>query len=312
MTCNVMSLTGSSCDMPGVHRFEHAELGVTDLEEATAFYTDVVGLIEIRDDGDCVYLGSGLDETFDIAIREGDTGIDHFAVRVADRDELERYKARLDDAGVDVKRDDGNEPGQTAGLRFDLPSGTRMELATVEDRRYQHSNEVHGDGRGGAAPMGVDHITLASHRVKDDATFLANHLDFSVSTAVTDDPDAEEWSGAFTRRGDYHHDVAFLPHPDPESTMHHISWEVKTVDHMKSFIDRINQHDVPLEFGIGRHYAGDNVFSYFQTPGGNRIELTAEMATVDPAADTEYLPFERALSAWGPVRPPESFQEDVS
>jgi catechol 2,3-dioxygenase len=297
--------------MPGVHKFEHAELNVQDIEATTAFYKDVIGLTELSRDRGVVYLGTGLDENYDVALSEGGTGVSHFAVRVETLDDLDRYERRLADAGVETARNDyEGEPGQEAGLRFDLPTGTRMELVTVDDRRYHHSNETPGGGRGGAAPVDVDHITLVSPDVQSDAEFLADRLDFDISSVVTDD--GEKWEGAFTRRGDYHHDVAFLPNPVEEMTIHHMAWEVRSIDHMKAFIDRLSQHGTELEFGIGRHYAGDNIFSYFWTPGGNRIELTAEMATIDPQAETEYVPFEQAISAWGPVEFPPSFVEDAS
>ena len=296
--------------MPGVHKFEHAELRVEDLDAATEFYTDVIGLTKIDSKDSTHYLGTGYDENYDVALTEGRSGVAHFAVRVDDVDDIDHYEARLADAGVETARVDGaDEPGQAKGLRFDLPCGARMELVTVEDRRYTHTNETPGGNRGGVSPVDVDHITLASTDAERDAQFLVDNLDFNISSVVTD---GEEWEGAFTRRGDYHHDIAFLPNSDEERTVHHMAWEVRSIDHMKAFIDRLSQHGTDLELGIGRHYAGDNIFSYFWTPGGNRIELTAEMATIDPQAEPEYVPFEQALSAWGPLEFPPSFVEEAS
>jgi catechol 2,3-dioxygenase len=296
--------------MPGVHKFEHAELRVEDVDAATDFYTEVIGLTEIASHEGTRYLGTGYDENYDVALTEGGSGVAHFAVRVDGADDIDHYEERLSDAGVETHRVDGtNEPGQLDGLRFDLPCGAQMELVTVEDRRYTHTNETPAGAPGGATPVDVDHITLTSTNAQRDAEFLAEHLDFNISSVVTD---GDEWDGAFTRRGDYHHDVAFLPHPVEEMTIHHMAWEVRSIDHIKTFIDRLSQHGTDLELGIGRHYAGDNIFSYFWTPGGNRIELTAEMATIDPQAETEYVPFEQALSAWGPIEFPPSFVEDAS
>lgn len=296
--------------MPGVHKFEHAELQVEDVSKAVDFYTEVIGLSEMTRQNGTVYLSAGFDENYDLALTEGGTGIAHFAVRVDDEETLNHYEERLADAGIETERNSGGtEPGQQAGLRFNLPCGTRMELATVSDTRYHHSNEAVVEDRIGVTPVDVDHITLVSKDVKSDTEFLEKHLDFNISSVVTD---GEEWEGSFTRRGDYHHDVAFLPNPVDELTVHHMAWEVRSIDHMKMFIDRLTQHGTDIELGIGRHYAGDNLFSYFWTPGDNRIELTAEMATVDPSAETEYMPFERAISAWGPIEFPESFLKDAS
>jgi catechol 2,3-dioxygenase len=78
--------------MPGVHKFEHAELHVEDLSEALNFYTDVIGLNEMTRQDGTVYLSAGFDENYDVALTEGGTGIAHFAVRVDDQETLNHYE----------------------------------------------------------------------------------------------------------------------------------------------------------------------------------------------------------------------------
>jgi catechol 2,3-dioxygenase len=81
------------------------------------------------------------------------------------------------------------------------------------------------------------------------------------------------------------------------------------VEHMKTLIDRIAQAGVGLELGPGRHFTGSSIFSYFWEPGGNRFELSAEVASVDPSAPTVYTDATvEDISAWGSLAVPPSFR----
>ena len=294
--------------MPRAQRIEHVHANVEDLKEAIGFYTDVMGLVEMDRDDDTVYLGCGLDENFDLAVSEGGTGLDHVGIRVGDEEAVEEYEARLDDAGVDTKRTDDDQPGQGAGVQFEIPGGQAVEFVTTRDWEYHHADESVGD-RGGIAPIDLDHITLMSPDVQTDAEFLVDHADFRISNVIVDEND--KWGGAFTRHGVHHHDIAFLGGP-PHFSTHHIAWEMRSADHMHMLIDKVCQAGVEIELGMGRHYVGDSIFSYFWEPGGNRFELAAGVEDVDPQAETGFYSFEQALSAWGPIIPPESFTDKGS
>ncbi|MWV38457.1 VOC family protein [Natrialba sp. INN-245] len=296
--------------MSGVKKIEHAVLEVTDLDEAVEFYTDVVGLVELERADDVVYLGCGLDENYDLGLVEGQTGVEHFALRVT-ADELEEYETRLDDAGVETERV-SDEPGQTDGLRFSLPSDVEMELVTVADSSYHHPVKPEGD-RNAVTPRDLDHINLMTHDADADLEFLEEHLDFAVSDKIVGE------SGftiqAWLRHGRFHHDVGLSNGNDVVRTLHHLAFQMDSFDHMKKFCDRLASKGHRLELGPSRHNAGGNLFAYFWAPGGNRIELTAEMATVDPDAETGIREIDRetnTVSTWGGVVPTKEFLEEGS
>ena len=292
--------------MPAAQKVEHVQMGVRDLEEALQFYTEAMGLTELARSEGIVYIGAGRDGNYDMAVTEDDTGIDHFAIRVSNSDTIETYETRLSEHDVSTERADGAEPSQEHGLRFALPSGIHMELVTVEDVDYQHSDEIAVPGRGGVAPLDLDHLTYLTPDLRTDAEFLRDHLDFKITEVIGTD---ENWEGAFTRRGDFHHDVALFTPPETDADhvgLHHVGWKMANIEHMKLFIDSIAQAGVGLEFGIGRHYGGDGIYAYFQEPGGNRFELAAEMATID-VDTTRYTDPDEYISAWGDVLVPESF-----
>ncbi|MFB6297637.1 MAG: VOC family protein [Salinirussus sp.] len=295
--------------MSGVKRFEHATLRVTDREAAVDFYTDVLGLHELDREGETVYLSCGLDDNYDLGLIEGGTGVDHFAIRLDDRDRLATYERRLEGAGFDTSRTDGAEPGQEAGLRLTLPTGLDLELVTVADASYHHPTQQHAD-RAAVAPRDVDHINVMSWDVGRDLDVLTDHLDFAVSDRI--DGESGFPLQAWTRWGAFHHDVALSTADNVADTLHHLSFEVDDMDHIKRLADRLAAAGHELELGPSRHNAGANNFAYLWTPGGNRIEFTAEMATVDRDAGTGVRtldPGTNTVSSWGGVEPGSEFLE---
>lgn len=68
---------------------------------------------------------------------------------------------------------------------------------------------------------------------------------------------------------------------------------------MVQIIDCVRQSGVSLELGIGRHYAGDNIYAYFQAPDGHRLELTFQMAELDGDTPPSIVDSpEDAITAW--------------
>jgi catechol 2,3-dioxygenase len=298
--------------MSGVKKFEHAVLRVTDLDAAVEFYTDVLGLVELERSAGTVYLGCGLDENYDLGLVEGGTGVDHVAIRVDDRETVAGYERRLRAADAPVARTDGEEPNQVAGVRTTLPSGVDVELVTVADEAYHHPTRTL-EGRDRVAPRDVDHANLLSYDVDRDLAFLEDHLDFRRSDEIVGE------SGftvqAWIRRGEFHHDLGLSTADNVAYTLHHLSFEMESFEAVKSFCDRLAAAGHRLELGPNRHNAGSNTFAYLWTPGGNRIELTAEMATVDDGAEPgvrELSREENTVSVWGGVEPTRTFLEKGS
>ena len=292
--------------MSAPRAFEHAQLRVNDLGAALDFYLGPVGLVEIAREGGVVYLGCGLDENYDVALVGGGTGVEHFAILVSDEAELERHAARLVGAGVRPERRDGREPGQEQGLRFTLPTGHVMELVVAADCRYLVPSRPARGARSGMTLVDVDHINLCSGDVRGLAEFLRDVLDFRFSDLIV--LESGELFAAWTRYGQHHHDVAILP-GSPAETLHHLAWTCSSLDHMKLCCDLLSACGLRLELGIGRHPVGSNLFAYFWDPGGNRSELTAEVARLDPTTPTRVWssPLE-TLDAWGEPVVPESFR----
>ena len=300
--------------MSGVRRLEHVEIRVRDLPSAASFYEDVLGFVEIdRDDG-AVYFGCGLDGNVDLIVVEGGTGLGHFAIRTGE-ESLDEYAARIEEEGVSVIDAGGSVPGQENGIRFDLPSGRlSAAIVDVDDGRYHNpanatslptATPPHPD-RSPIAPIDLSHVTAMSPDIEADVAFLRDVLGLRVSDVGRSPGD--DWIMAFLRSGDYHHDVAVFD--DPENSLHHVAWEVEDVSQMIRLMDRVAASGVEFEAGPVRHGPGSNVAAYFKEPGGNRFEITTEVATVPPEATFEYHDVEAVpFSVWGGPAPVEGFRE---
>lgn len=291
--------------MADLQRIEHVGIHVGDVDGAVEFYTNAMGLVEVARADDTVYLGTGLTENFELAVTEGGTGIEHFAVRAADTDVVDDYEARLLRANVESERVDGNEPNQETGVRFELPTGVPMEVVTVTDEAYPHSN-ASSNARAGHAPSSIDHVQLFTPDIDADLEFLRDAIGLHVSDVAGALDDLEV---AFARCNILHHDVALkaMPPEGPDhASLHHVAWGFDDIAHMKVFLDTVCGRGMEFERGIGRHNAGNNLYAYIWEPGGNRFELCAEMAVVKTDEPNHVEDYETATTAWGPEAP-ESF-----
>lgn len=293
-----------------LQKIAHVEIRVQDAERAVTFYQEVMGLLPLGQYGETHYFGCGLDENVDLAVTPGGTGVAHFAFQVDSEDDLAHYRGRLQAVGVAAEERSDPEPGVRRALRFTLPTGHAMELVTVADRRpYLRPAAPALAGRTqGVTPDDLDHITLSAHAptARGLAEFLRDTLNFKISDIFQPAPGV--WGAIWMRVGEYHHDLAIIAVPEPSWTLHHVAWALESIDHMKRLVDRMAAAKIPVEYGLGRHALGSNLFAYFFEPGGNRFELTTEMPRVADhvAGPLIWTDFPEAANAWG-VLPPESF-----
>ena len=203
--------------MSAPRRFEHARLRVPELAAAASFYAEVMGLVELGRANGTVYLGAGLDTNFDLALVEGSTGVEHFALRADGDEQLEALERAVNLAGVSTERHGGEGPGELEVLTFLLPSGHRMEFVTVEDQRYLEPYRPAVEGRGAMGLLDADHINLTCPDARGLSEFLRDALGFRVSDVI--ELEDGSWLGGWTRMGELHHDLAVLLDPEPAHTL---------------------------------------------------------------------------------------------
>ena len=111
-------------------RLQHVEVRVPDLELCTAYYTEVVGLIEVAHEEGRVFLKCWDEhEHHSVVLRQAPTyGLDHMSFKVAEQPRTSTITPdRVEKAGIAVKRFAKRANSARAGAR---PSGSRPPRAT--------------------------------------------------------------------------------------------------------------------------------------------------------------------------------------
>jgi len=67
----------------------------------------------------------------------------------------------------------------------------------------------------------------------------------------------------------------------PIATLHHVAFEMPSLEAVMRGGGRLKEAGHPIEWGVGRHGPGNNVFAYFIGPEEMVIEYTAEVEQVD-------------------------------
>ncbi len=276
--------------MARVSEIRFVGYGVSDLEVERRFYADVWGLIEVaQQDGTAYFAAAGAPEKYVVRLRQTDTPrIDLIAWAAATRADVDAlYEQVLAEGGKMIHPPQAlASPGGGYGFRFFDPDGHTLEVSA--DVEQGPSRQL---ARGAAIPLKISHVVLHSPNHKAAVAWYEKALGFKVS----------DWLGdfmCFMRCNSWHHRLAFLPGPP---CLNHVAYDVLSIDDMMRGIARLKRNQVDIQWGPGRHTAGNNTFSYFLTPGGNVVEYTSELEAVDDEAwvATVHKPSAEIMDQWG-------------
>lgn len=119
----------------------------------------------------------------------------------------------------------------------------------------------------------IGHIALHVRDLERSAKFYTQVLGFRVSDAYGD---AMMPGGAvFLRCNSDHHGVALFPATDAQlanAGLHHLAFEVSTLQEVLKARDYLRRLDVPIEFD-GRRRAGCQIAVEFRDPDGHHLEI---------------------------------------
>lgn len=149
--------------MIGIERIGHAVLRVSDVEEAVAFYRDVLGMQAVRHDpGSAAFMSFGtLHHDIGLFKDKGDgsrgsLGLAHLALRLPGGDaELRGAYATLKAAGVPV--DHTSDHGMTHSFYFRDPDGNTLEIY-VDVYSEEKGMEVMRDKGGYREPLDLEAV----------------------------------------------------------------------------------------------------------------------------------------------------------
>jgi catechol 2,3-dioxygenase len=272
------------------------ELGVRDLQQSAEFYTKVWALEEVASEGDTMHFRATGGEHHVLTIRERPKpallGV-HFSA--PDRAAVDALCAKAQGYGIEV----AGEPaaldpvaGGGYGFRFRTPDGLPMSISSES---VQHPNVVLDRSR----PTKISHVVLNSARTEDQVPFFIDVLGFKLSDSTH--------MMEFLRCCADHHSIAIFRNNGP--SLNHVAYELPNVDGLMRGTGRLKQSGYDIEWGIGRHGPGSNVFSYFIEPNGFVAEYTTELDQLDDAThvpqDAQY--WQKVMpnpDRWGIAGPP--------
>ena len=264
--------------------------GVTDLKAERKFYKDVWKLDEVGEHEGMVYFAAaGSAEHHVVRLRQdSDNRVDVIALKADTRsDVLFLFKnVQESDAKIISEPAEIAGPGGGFGFRFFSPDGLPFEVSCDVAER-----ETHELNRWDAIPEKISHVVLHSPNHHALVEFFTDVLGFRIS----------DWLGdfmCFLRCNEWHHRIAILPGPP---CLDHVAYDMPTVDDMMRGVNRLKEFGYDIQWGPGRHTAGNNTFSYFVSPNGFVVEYTSELERVDEDTweVTVHAPTERIMDQWG-------------
>ena len=270
-------------------RLSHVEIRVPDLELATAYYVEVVGLIETGREANRVFLKCWDEHQHHSVVLtlEPTHGLNHFGFKVTDRADLDHYRKRLDKAGVEVTRLKAGEwaEGHGEAIRFALPGGHQMELVhgmqQVGNLLPLTNPPPRPMGLAGMAPPRLDHIFLTGEEVDHVTDFLTEHLDFRLTEQVLADDGFK--IAAWLEVSHKSHDLAVIT--GPNHGLHHFAFWVDGWNDLRTAADVCAYHGVNIEMNPTRHGATRGQCLYFFDPVGNRNEMFTGGYWADPDSE---------------------------
>jgi len=119
----------------------------------------------------------------------------------------------------------------------------------------------------------IGHVALYVKDLQRSAKFYTEVMGFSISDVY--ESGMMPGGAVFLRCSADHHGVALFKIPEgqtPTSGLHHMAFEVSSLDEVLRARDYLRRHDVPIHFE-GRRRAGVQIAIEFVDPDGHNLEI---------------------------------------
>lgn len=269
------------------------EFGVPDVEATASFYRDVWGLAPAARSADACYLRASGADYFVLALnRSAAPCLARVRFAAGSRTVVDALAAKVAAAGGKLLHAPQaiQAPGGGYGFAFRDPEGREFQVACeVETQAPVAAND---------RPCRLSHVVLNSLDMDRAADFMRDALGFRLRDRTA--------KAVFMGCNADHHCLAFTSRRN--SLLSHVAYELPSLDAVMRGCGRLKRAGLAIEWGIGRHGTGDNVFAYYIDPNGFAIEYTTDMQQID---DRTYVPGSPETNAraahadvWGYAEPP--------
>ncbi|MCY4621618.1 MAG: catechol 2,3-dioxygenase [bacterium] len=270
----------------GILRLSHVVVRVPDIELATAYYSEVVGLIETAREPERVYMKCWDEHQHHSVVLEyaPTYGLERLGFKVEHESDLDDLATRIEAAGIPTKRFEPGELGIGSGstVQFVAPSGHTTELvwgmAQVGNLLPLTNPPPEPQGLVGIHPPRLDHIFLMCEDVDEITAFYTEVLGFRLTEQILADDGHQLVT--FLERTHTPHDIAFIT--GPNGAFHHMAFWVDDWNEVRKAADICSYHGIPIDAGPTRHGATRGHGLYFFDPAGNRNEVYTGGYWTDP------------------------------
>jgi 2,3-dihydroxy-p-cumate/2,3-dihydroxybenzoate 3,4-dioxygenase len=240
----------------------YVRLGTPDLESATHFATDILGLeVAHASRKTCHFKSDQREHT--LCYLEGDPAIQIAGFEVASKADLDGAAGELDALGHAVhvgSRQEADARMVRDFIGFTDPSGNRIELVwrpAVSGTRYHGTRD--------AGITGFSHIGMHSTDPVRDEAFWTKVCNARVSDRIGDAP--------LLRINEVHHSIALFA--SNRAGIQHINHQVENGDDIMRSLHLLHERGVNITFGPGRHPSSSAKFLYFEGPDGMTFEYSS-------------------------------------
>lgn len=269
----------------GILRLSHVDVTVTDLDLASAYYTEVMGMLVTARDEESVYLKCW-DEEDHHSLRlvySPRVGFEKMAFKVEREDDLSDLENAVAKYGFPVERiSKGESVGQGESIRFQTPSGHVMELVhdveVVGSMMPKINPPVMIEGLMGIAPPRMDHVLVTAEEVGEASKFYQDVLGFRLTEQLLDGSGHQV--ATWMERSHSPHDLAVVS--GPNGGLHHFAYWLDDWDHVRRSADVLAYNGIQVDVGPTRHGITRGNTIYFFDPLGTRNEVFTGGYRPDP------------------------------
>ena len=265
-----------------ISQLAYVELATPRLQESRDFFVDVLGLTEIAQTDEGIFLRAWGDFLpYSLQLTEGaEAEARRIGWRADSAEDLERVAAELAAEGVKGDWTDGN-PGRGRAFQFRSPGGHGHEifwdvkpLTLPEELRSSLPNRRQKFAPSGVGARTIDHVTVGTDDVMRDVRWFCDKLDFRYMeyTVLDESPDTLIFGMVSTT--EQAHNLGIILNPaGPAGATHHLAYWLDQEPDVMRAADIIMEAGFPVEFGPGKHGMGENTFLYVREPSGFRVEI---------------------------------------
>lgn len=273
---------------PLIDRLRALTVATTDIDRSLDFYTNTWGLTKVADRKGSVWLRAKGTDHHVLVLEPGDQpGLISMTWGTESLEALNALYQTLVDASVNVEEPPRKlgSPGGGWGFSFQDPDGnTHKVVAEREDYAVAEPSEN--------CPLKLSHVVVNSKNAAKMIEFFTNVLKFKISDQTK--------KMTFLRCNAEHHSIAIAQ--EDVSGLNHYAFEMKSWNELMFGAGRLKLAGHKIQWGVGRHGPGDNVFAYFLDPDGYATEYTAELQRI---TDPNHVPGKP--EQW--IRPPERMDQ---